>query len=449
MIQTHVFTNGCRLVYERPPTVLAISSVYICCDFGSIDELDHHRGAAHFIEHCVFKGTQKMPKSKELYMEYDKVGALYNASTTKRYTNYTIKCRDEHVDHCVKRMSDMLFHSIFPARELKKEEQVVIEESISNSNSGEILSSDMMDSMLYGGSQFAKPVDTIAYHHPDRPFQRKTIVDVYRRHYQPCTMVISIVSHIPFSNIIAILGKSAFGSGSSTTSTLRLNRIFGIPLQPRDIQYKIDIMKSGHSTFIDIGFRTCNHNSQDKYVLNLIKHVMSGSFSSRMFTVLREEHGLTYSSDASTHYCEIGGEFVFSAESDPKKVIRNGGANSFGVLPLLIRIIRSLIRDGISKKELAFVKQTLLGKMTISLENIDQTAQHNGIECLVHNYRDAGSIVPRSRIFETYYEPITVADIKAVIARYFRPEHMCVSIVGGSTLPPLATIKRICAGAFA
>lgn len=451
MIQTHVFPNGCRLVYERSPTVLAISSVYIFCDFGSIDERDDHRGAAHFIEHCVFKGTQKMPKSKELYMEYDKVGALYNASTTKRYTYYTIKCRDEHVDHCITRMSDMLFHSIFPARELKKEEQVVIEENISNSNNGDILSSDMMDAMLYGGSQFAEPVDTIVYHHPDRPFQRKTIVDVYRRHYQPCNMVISIVSHIPFSKIIAILGKSAFGSGPSTTSTpllLLSSRMYGLPLEKQDIQYKMDIMKSGHSTFIDIGFRTCNHNSQDKYVLNLIKRAMSGSFSSRMFTVLREEHGLTYSSDASTHYCEIGGEFVFSAESDPKKVIRNGGANSLGVLPLLIRIIRTLIRDGISKKELAFVKQTLLGKMTISLENIDQTAEHNGVECLVHNYRDAGAMVPRSRIFETYYEPITVADINTVISRYFRPECMCVSIVGGSTLPPLTTVKRICAGAF-
>jgi len=446
MIQTHVFPNGCRLVYERPPTVLAISSVYIFCDFGSIDEHDDHRGAAHFIEHCVFKGTQKMPKSKELYMEYDKVGALYNASTTKRYTNYTIKCRDEHVEHCINRMADMLFHSTFPAGELKKEEQVVIEESISNSNSGDILASDMMDSMLYGGSPFAKPVDTIAYHHPDRPFKRKTVVDVYRRHYQPCNMVISIVSHIPFSKIIAILEKSNFVSGPSMTTTLRSNRIFGIPLQSGDIQYKMDIMKGGHSTFIDIGFRTCNHNSQDKFILNLIKHVMSGSFSSRMFTVLREEHGLTYSSEASTHYCEVGGEFVFSAESDPKKVIiRNG----MGVLPLLIGMIRTLIRDGISKKELAFVKQTLLGNMTISLENINQTAQHNGVECLVHNYQNATAMVPRSRIFETYYEPITLADIKAVIARYFRPEYMCVSIVGGSTLPPLATVKRICARAFA
>jgi predicted Zn-dependent peptidase len=245
-------------------------------------------------------------------------------------------------------MSDMLFHSIFPARELKKEEQVVIEENISNSNSGDILSSDMMDAMLYGGSQFAEPVDTIAYHHPDRPFQRKTIMDVYRRHYQPCNMVISIVSHIPFSKIIAILGKSAFGSGPSTTSMLSSNRMFGIPLEKRDIQYAMDIMKSGYSTFIDIGFRTCNHSSKDKYILNLIKYVMSGSFSSRMFTVLREQHGLTYSSDASTHYCEIGGEFVFSAESDSKRVIRNGGVNSLGVLPLLIRIIRTLICDGIS-----------------------------------------------------------------------------------------------------
>jgi hypothetical protein len=435
-------------VYERPLTVLAISSVYIFCDFGSIDELDDHRGAAHFIEHCVFKGTQKMPKSKELYMEYDKVGALYNANTTKRYTSYNMKCRDEDVAHCIYRMSDMLFHSIFPAREIKKEEQVVIEENISNSNSGDILSSDMMDSMLYTGTPFAEPVDTITYHHHDRTFQRKTIVDVYRRHYQPCNMVISVVSHIPFSQIISILEKSAFSVGSTKT-VLLTNRIFAIPSRVQCIQYEMNIMKGGHSSYMNIGFRTCNHDSKDKHVLNLLKHAMSGSFSSRMFTVLREEHGLTYSSNASTHYCEIGGEFVFYAESDPKKVIRNGGTNTLGVLPLLIRMIRSLIRDGISKKELAFIKQTLLGKITISLENIDQLAEHNGVEYLVHNYRDSSKLVTRSRIFETYYEPITTADIKAVIARYFRPEFMCVSIVGGSTLPPLATVKRICESAFA
>jgi predicted Zn-dependent peptidase len=133
-IKTFSFPNGFRVIYEKSPNIAPIACIKIMCDIGSVYENNETRGVSHFIEHMCFKGTKNIPIPKDIFMEYDKIGAYLNATTGKRYTYYTIKCNNEYVENSIRIMSDMLLNSTFNKNEYKKEEKVVIEENIKDIN---------------------------------------------------------------------------------------------------------------------------------------------------------------------------------------------------------------------------------------------------------------------------------------------------------------------------
>jgi len=94
-IKIHTFPNGFRLIHEISKNKLPLTSIDAYCDLGSIYEKPNMRGVSHFIEHMCFKGTKKIPYSKDIFKQYDETGGYLNASTYKRYTIYTLKCHDD------------------------------------------------------------------------------------------------------------------------------------------------------------------------------------------------------------------------------------------------------------------------------------------------------------------------------------------------------------------
>jgi predicted Zn-dependent peptidase len=126
MVSRYTFKNGLRLVYEKPISVLPVTSVQVFCDYGSIYENDDVRGAAHFIEHMCFKGTSKIPDAKDIFLNYNKIGAYFNAETDKRYTRYYVLCEDDYVKNSIYILSDMLMNSTFNKKEFQKEREHVM-----------------------------------------------------------------------------------------------------------------------------------------------------------------------------------------------------------------------------------------------------------------------------------------------------------------------------------
>ena len=111
-IETFVYPNGFRLVYEKSLNKLPICAIQVFCDVGSAYESENIRGVSHFIEHMCFKGTKQMPKTKDILIHYDKIGADFNAYTEKRYTCYTLKCHNDNIKNSIVILSDMLLNSI-------------------------------------------------------------------------------------------------------------------------------------------------------------------------------------------------------------------------------------------------------------------------------------------------------------------------------------------------
>jgi len=207
-MKTHIFPNGFRIIHEKPKTDIPLTSISCFVKLGSIYEPEKLKGASHFIEHMCFKGTKQMPQSTSISHHYDGIGAYFNAYTEKEYTCYQIKCSEERMKNTLHILGDMLMNSIFKKEEFTKEYKVVVEENIKSEDDMENLIVEKIDSLLYSGSPYALPIDTLSYH--KKPMKYEDVIQIYSEYYRPENMVLSIVSHIPFSTINSIIESSFF-----------------------------------------------------------------------------------------------------------------------------------------------------------------------------------------------------------------------------------------------
>ena len=436
-IQSFIFPNGFRFIYEKPKNKLPITSIQVFCDVGSVHEDDCFRGASHFIEHMCFKGTRHYPNSKKLLIEFDKMGADFNAYTEKRFTCYHVKIGNNSIENCIHIISDMLMNSAFIKKEYDKEYKVVVEENIKNENDPEVIVDENMDKLLYKGSAFEYEIDNLRFHKKRMNYEK--VLEYYKSFYIPSRFVLSIISNTPFETIKSIIKKSYFMKNVLTNTEYILHRNINFNIEPQcKIQYKLQKKVGIVTNLLMIGFRTCNDLSNDKYVLNLLRKMMN-DLSGRLAMLLREDNGLTYTSNATTNYYENLGDFTFFAETDYKKLIKNGSTK--GVLPLIIDLINDLLKNGVNDKEFILSKNSKKEKMKLKLEDNDVLAEHIGKEFLL--YGDKKKIISYSDIYDKYYKDITKENIDTVIRKYFKPENMSVCIVG-EQIPSQSTIENEC-----
>jgi predicted Zn-dependent peptidase len=438
MIQSHIFENGFRMIHETPQSKNPITSIYLFCDVGSAFEQEGNRGAAHFIEHMCFKGTKKIPNSKQIVQTYDNVGADFNAGTDKRHTYYNVKCGDVNVHHSLDVLADMVLNSTFKKSEYNKEHQVVIEENIKSEDDGNDMIENMMATLLYKNSSFEHPVDTLLYHSKGK-LNYDEVVSMYHRYYQPHNMILSIVSNIPFENLKKHM-KTTYLVKKPNVLTYREYLFAGSPINSLKPIYHIQ-SKVGQTTLhLQIGFRTCSYYSDDKYPLEVLRKIVGGYFSSRLFMTLREKNGLTYSSRAKSNQYDFAGGFVLYAQTDSNKIIKQHNGKP-GVLPIMIKIIRDLYVNGITQEELNMAKQNLRGSFALDVENTANNAYSNGVQLLMKI--PPKKIVSTQDLYHTYYESITKEHVNRVINQYLNPATMIVCMLG-EKVPSQESVQKVC-----
>uniref|UniRef100_A0A6C0D2Z6 Peptidase M16 N-terminal domain-containing protein n=1 Tax=viral metagenome TaxID=1070528 RepID=A0A6C0D2Z6_9ZZZZ len=404
---------------------------------GSVYETDDCRGASHMIEHMCFKGTDHISKARNISIEYDKIGAEFNAYTTKRFTAFTVKCGDEFVEHSIDILSDMLFHSTFKKHEYDKERVVVVQESVNNKNSPQHEIVLRSDQLLYKGSSYEYPVDQLEYHKQANHLPYKEVVRLYRTFYIHSRMIISIVSNLSVQNIQKIVSASYFGvrdkDNSITDSPITDSPIHHTLLPQQDIQYSLIKKRGVNNTLVTIGFRTCGRDNSDRHSLEILKRVLAGTMSGRLFTILRGQYGLTYSSHITTDYHEETGDFLLFTQTESDFLMKDSG-----VLPLLVKMMMDLIKNGITEEELKTAKGNYKGVFLKDLENIDVQCEYNGNEVLM----DSKRIVPYSKLYDTFYKNVSKEDVLAVIRKYFKRINMSICLLS-EKLPDLQRVQKL------
>lgn len=438
-IHTYTFPNGFRIIYEKSKNKLPVSSIQILCDIGSVYEDSSIRGVSHFIEHMIFKGTKQILYSKDLFEKFDSNGAIFNANTTKQYTRYIVKCQDTYVDELVLVLSDILLNSVFDKKEFEKEMNVVIEENKKDDEEEEYLVENEIDKMVFANTNYSFPVDIMKYHKKGS-LKYKNVMDAYRLFYQPNNIVFSIVSNKSFSSILRILKKSYFCS-RHLVDNIELNEKRKLKYLPLIVQTKPEykfLKADTDVSYLSISFRVCSQYSADKYSLNILKRIIAGTFSSRLFLLLREDNGLTYHSSAESQYYEMAGSFIIDAITDENKLIYNGVRK--GVLPLIIEVLNDLIKNGVKNRELLLIKNYFKGKNIINMEDSDTLSIYNSEYMLL--YSDIRTYVPYDKVYDTFYKNITKEHVHSIIKKYIKKINMNVCVLSKNA--SINAIKHEC-----
>jgi len=428
--------NGFQIIYEKPITSLPISSVQVFCNVGSVHCPDNLHGATHFIEHMCFKGTKQHHDYNKLLIKYEDYAFDYNAISTQRFTLFYIKTQDTFLHKSIQYLSEQLLHSIFEHSNLKKEEKVVIEENITNTDNPSSILNNITNELLYENTPFALPVDDISYHKPF--FNYKKIIEFYKTHFVPSNMVLSIITNKSFKDVLNMVHHSYFHTNQEKVASLHNEMIPLLISSPfiNGVKYKIKEIKQLNDIYLNVSFQTCKqYYEKDKYTLNLLSVVLTNKLGGRLTQLLRQKHGLVYYVNASTNYNECSGNFTINTKFHSENFIKKG------VLPLIIKELNNLNKSGISNEELKLAKHYIKGTLLFDLQDINKQSEYNATMCLL--YLNPKKIVPYSQLYDVYFKHITTKDVRECIQKYFCLRRMCVAVVG-KNIPPVKTIAKIC-----
>ena len=317
---------------------------------GSRSELPPEQGVSHFIEHLMFKGTQKR-SARDIAEMVDDVGGQLNAATDRENTCYYIKVLPEHLGLGMDILSDMLLHSKFAESDVEKERQVVLEEISLYEDSPDELIHDLHMNSLWPGHALGRNIlgtrDTIG------GMSRQTIVDYTMRHYVPDNVVIAAAGNLTHKQLVEQVRlywddvKGAYPRLADSAPVFATGRL----LQEKDIeQIHICLVTPGVA-----------HDSPECYASHILNTILGGGVSSRLFQSIREEKGLAYSVCSYPSSFRDAGLLTIYTGVSPD--------NSLEVMEIIYSIIGDIQANGVRADEMQRAKEQLKAGLMFSLES--------------------------------------------------------------------------------
>jgi len=365
-----VLPNGLRIVHL--PSDSQVSYCGFAVNAGTRDEQSEQYGLAHFVEHTLFKGTEKR-KVRHILNRMEVVGGELNAYTTKEETFLYTVCLQEDIERAIELLSDLIYHSQFPEAEIEKEREVVIDEIHSYEDSPSELIFDEFENLLFAGSNLGHAI--LGDVESVRRFTSASCREFVREFYSPENLVFFSCGKTPFSRILRYVEKY-----SDTNSSYTSNR--PLRLCPESMPAKtIALDKNLHQTHVVIGGKACGMFEDKRMGLLLLNNILGGpGMNSRLNVSLREKYGLVYSIESEVvSYTDTGVFTVyFGCEHESKERCLH-----------LIRKELKLLRDKrLSGSQLAAAVKQWKGQLGISSENKENVALRLGKNFLHFNQYD-------------------------------------------------------------
>lgn len=343
-----VLPNGLRVVLEHIPTMRSVS-FGIWAKTGSRNEQQAQNGISHFIEHMLFKGTERH-SAKDIAEVFDGIGGNVNAFTTKEYTCYFVKVLDEHLPLAMDVLSDMFFNSRFDPEELEKERNVILEEISMYEDTPDDLVHDLMAKAAYGDHPLGQTI--LGLQENLHRFQPDDLRSYMEQFYGISNIVVSLAGN--FNDDVKELIERHFGAYTHAGTTVQLQK-------PGFQSEALFHEKKTEQNHICLSLPGCSMKDERQYAMILLNNAIGGGMSSRLFQEIREKRGLAYSV-YSYHTAYIdSGLFTIYTGTAPKQTEE--------VLKVSMEIIGDVLAKGLSEAELRKGKEQLKGSLILSLES--------------------------------------------------------------------------------
>ncbi len=409
MVKVHTLKNGAR-VHLVPVEGTQATTVLVLFKVGSRNESLPVWGGSHFVEHLMFKGTKRRPKTIDISRELDRYGAEYNAYTGKDLTGYYVKIESGHVDVAVDLLHDMVFHSVFDATEMTREKQVIIEEIKMYEENPIMHIEDLLEEALFDGHVLGRNIAGTA--ESMTKMKRADVMTHHKNYYTPENMVVVMAGKVPAQAMTLL--SNTFGRVTKKT-VKRLDEPFaGVSPQkmPRVRMQK----KPLEQIQFALGFPTPGRSHKDMDALKLLANILGGTMSSRLFVEVREKRGLCYTVRTSLDSYDDVGVFSVRAGLDAKRLKE--------ATKVIVHELQKVAKSGVTAKELAMAKDNLRGGMMLSLEDSSATAEFFARQELF--LREA--LTPQERM--TRFDAVTRADIAHVAKEVVDFERMAIAGIG-------------------
>ena len=404
MYKKTTLDNGLRIVSESIPYMSSVS-LGIFVGTGSRSETPAEQGVSHFIEHLMFKGTEKR-SARDIAETVDDIGGQLNAATDRENTCYYIKVLPEHLGLGMNILSDMLLHSKFAAAEVEKERQVVLEEISLYEDSPDELIHDLHVNSLWPGHALGRNIlgtrDTIG------AMSRDLIQDYRMRHYTSDNIVISAAGNLTHD---ALLKEVSLYWGGDLGKCHKQDDpapafVAGQLLQEKDIE----------QIHICMGTIGVAHESSDYYTTHVLNTVLGGGVSSRLFQSIREDRGLAYSvCSYPSNFRDTGLMTIYTGVSPE---------NSREVMEIIRNIIEDIRESGVRRDELLRAKEQLKAGLMFSLESSASRMSRLGrAEIAVREYLTPEQLAAK-------VDAVTLEQVHEVAKPLFLKESTCITALG-------------------
>ena len=387
-------TNGIRVVYLQASSVVAHMGVTILS--GSRYEDSNEEGLAHFLEHCIFKGTKKR-RAFHILSRLDAVGGELNAYTTKEEICVYASFTREYYKRASDLLADIVLNSNFPEKEIQKEKDIVLDEINSYLDAPSDKIYDDFEALLFENHPLGTNI--LGTKKSVSGFNRADLLAYTKRFFFAENIVISFVGDLPLEKLISVLEKDFSGL------THRGSQVQPIPFDGY-IPFKKRTKEANFQAHAVIGGIGPGYSSSHRRGMTLLTNVLGGpALNSRLILTIREKYGYSYNIEANyAPYADIGFWTIYFG-TDQKYLDKT--------LKLVYKEIQLMYDQALSDVQLRKAKEQLKGHLALSLDSNSGIMLGLGKSLLLFDQIDS--------IHEIYaaLDKLTVRELKEIAAIYF------------------------------
>ncbi len=340
--------NGLRVITETLPSVRSVA-VGCWVDTGSRDEAAAEAGCSHFLEHLLFKGSERL-SAQDIARAFDSVGARSNAFTSKEYTCFWAQLRDDDLPMGMDLLAEMLLRPAFRPEDIQSEANVVLEEINMNEDDPGDVAHDQFARALWGGHCLALPV--LGTRESIGGMPREVISAYWARRYQPPATVLAAAGHVEHERVLA-LAEEHFGGWQGPP----VEHEYRDPAVVPRVEVKTRDTEQAHLVF---GGEALTRGDERRFAFGVLNHVLGSGMSSRLFREIREERGLAYAVYSFRMPYADSGAYGVYVGTTPRQTAQ--------VLDLVREALAKLVAEGITVEELERAQGNMKGSLALSME---------------------------------------------------------------------------------
>ncbi|MFH1047292.1 MAG: pitrilysin family protein [Patescibacteria group bacterium] len=399
-------------------------------DTGSIHESARHAGLAHFVEHMILRGSNCFPETTQVNQLIDRLGAKMSASTNYDETDFIIQVPSDKLLSGMKLLTDLLLFPLFNPSHVEIERQVVLSEIGSIHNQLSVHSFDLLMHCLYPDSPYGRNI--LGTEQTLRRIGSEELRAFWKRHYAANGLVLSVSGEFDEVEVVNSLADS-FGRLSRTRRRKTVSKVLTRHSvnKPRQI---FESCVTASQAYLSFGFLTDEAvNATDVNAMQLLAHLLGGSWSSRLWSNIREQNGLAYSLGADSYNYGQVGQLIIRAVINPESQEQ--------AIKIILTELANICRHGVSTDELTRCKNSQYGQLQRSLDH-----PHNLADYYTDQLLFSGKVTKIER-YPMWVKSVTPEAIQRVAKQFLRPDNLHLAIIAPSgNAPSMAWLESLLGG---